>query len=152
MCRYNNDEARYVTYPVEEWEELEATFLSNVRTTFDPTLCSQNFKACLLPQWSQHMKEQYDRERAFVLRFTMDRNQSNERTNNIRSIEQVSFNFESRVTREPFPRNVRRLIDTVDCIEFLYRDSSTFSKVCSDRYLLCSCYQCYVEPIQYLHF
>ena len=126
MRRYNNDDARYWTYPTEEYDdhELEATFLSNVRTTFDPAKCSQDFTACLLPQWSKYMKEQLGKDREYVLRFTMDR------TDNIRSIEQVAFNFVSKDNRAPFPRNVRRLVDGIDCIEFLYRDSSTFVTVC----------------------
>ena len=59
-------------------------------------------------------------------------------TDNILSIEQVAFNFlsKSKDNKAPFARNVQRLVGHLDCLEYLYRDSSTFVTVCL-QYALC---------------
>ena len=125
---YSNDEARFMNYDENDQElldELEVTFLSNVHHNFDPQHVSQKFHHCLLPKLKLNMERNGRKtsRRDFSLRCAMDPMG----TGNIRSMEQQSFDHDG---GSVFPRTARRMVDGRDSIEFLYRDSNSFIKVC----------------------
>lgn len=136
----DNDHATYVPFQGEAVDELEVSFLSNVKQNFDPGRCTQSFSLCLLPKLKEQLTLRTLGNKNFNKSFVFQCNMEHPATTGIiRSMQQLTFDFEK---SSMFPRTARRLIDNRDCIEFLYRDSSTFGKVCtlctlSTLYMLC---------------
>eukprot|EP01083_Nonionella_stella_P101721 288631_1 len=136
---YDNNEARYKEFTDQATiNQLEVSFLSNVKQNFDParmTLINHvarakyKFNHCLLTKLKEALskgKPSRSRDRDYVFRVTFD-------TSRIYNMEQVCFDHE---TTSPFPRNLRRMVDNRNSLEFLYRNSDSFVKTWQIKYRL----------------
>eukprot|EP01083_Nonionella_stella_P216295 777687_1 len=97
---------------------LEASFLSNLKYNFDPVQFKYKFNHCLLPTMPQHA----DKRHSFRCKF-------DPKHKHLKSIishmERITFDLES---RHAIIHKVRRLIDGMDSLSLVYRNSNTFCR------------------------
>ena len=109
--------------------QLEASFLSNVKRNFDPIEFNYGFNNCTLPKLKQNLENQ-DIKCAdlFTFRCTFSPNNMGDEDskNIITNLEQVGFTHSNRTS---FARNLRRLIDKRNCLDFMFRNSTQFAQV-----------------------
>ena len=134
----DNDKARYVKYAVGFnhciYKELEATFQANVDSNFPQKQFNaldnkaHKFDVCTLPQLQEYLKQELNANyKAIMLRFTFT-----DTKNRILNIEQLSL----RGNHQPFPRNVRRLINRQNSLHTYWQKSNEFIEEWKRRYLL----------------
>eukprot|EP01083_Nonionella_stella_P209508 759378_1 len=138
---YDNDDARYRKYKEgfnnEIYKELEASFQSNVDVNFpndrfgttnaNDNTTERPFNVCILPQLKDFLeKDKGIHMKCLVLRFTFT-----DKTNRIMNIEQVSLRDTG-----SFPRNVRRLLDMKNSLNFYWQNTNKFIEEWKHRYLL----------------
>ena len=154
----DNDEAKYMKYDYGAnpehcvYKELEAAFQANVDTNFpqkhfhpiDRTI--NMFDVCVLPQLLKYLKASRGLKRkAIVVRFTY----TDTRNRRILNIEQLSMigvplfpkfivilNECTDGPVQPFPRNVRRMVNNRNSLETYWQKSSEFIEEWKLRYLL----------------
>ena len=136
---YDNDNSRYRPFEDDEsaLEQLEASFQGNVKQNYDPSIYEKQFNNCLLTELRQYFEKRAKSKRfgrSYSLRVTFsDQNANHEEWSNIiLSMEQITFKTKQLST---FPRNLKRVKDGRNSLDFLYRNSDRFTQVLS---CLCS--------------
>eukprot|EP01084_Bolivina_argentea_P281073 480850_1 len=130
---YDNDFSTYKPYATDGvMEQLEVSFLSNVKHQFDPVKYNQQFNNCMLTKLTKLVGKGV-KDYNFRVTFS-DPNQKDPAWSSIiLSMEQICFN---RTTRTDFSRNVKRLIDGRNSLDFMYRNSDKFVKTWQINYRL----------------
>ena len=141
----DNDNSEYKRYKEGingcVYKELEASFQSNIDENFPQKIfmkgklyqgsSSDNhmFDICILPKVKEFLEhdKKIKLKQNFVLRFTLT-----DKTNRITNIEQLSIHKD----QQPFPRNVRRLINRRNTIYFYFQSTDEYIQEWKKRYCL----------------
>eukprot|EP01083_Nonionella_stella_P219994 787527_1 len=135
---YDNDNYEYKEFEVgpnhdihqKAMQQLEVSFLSNIRYNFDPQTFNTQFNPCLLPDLARHLGHRFP-NRDYALQCTLGAD------GNVVSMEQLTFNHNpDEETSAPFSRPVRRLIDEKNSLDFIFRSSGTFARNWKLKYRL----------------
>ena len=128
---YDNNDSQYKTIDPGPGviEELEVSFLCNVKQNFDPVEFGQRFNNCLLPNLTTNLEYNLgfkDKSYAFRCTFSPSNAQEKDWCNIILNMEQLAFDMRD---VSVFPRNIKRVVDGRNSLEFLYRNSDKFATV-----------------------
>eukprot|EP01084_Bolivina_argentea_P302786 522682_1 len=130
---YDNNDAMYRAFVDDDVvKQLEASFLANVKKQFDPEKYKKKFNNCILTKLKEYFVKQGSSNRDYTFRATFSDKDENdpEWSNVILNMEQISYTSPSSL----FPRNIKRMIDRRNSLEFLYRNS--FVKTWQIQYML----------------
>ena len=148
IYRYNNDDSTYEVFDTlysEVIDELEVSFLSNVKQNFPQKTFDYRFRHVLLPKLTENLRQRYggktgSKDYSFRVTFSPDTVKEENWRNIILNMEQMCFDH---AKNSNFPRNMRRLIDERNSLEFLYRTSDEFAtkwKIKYGLYTVCTLY------------
>eukprot|EP01083_Nonionella_stella_P013248 37330_1 len=138
---FDKDTSEYTPYDYTDTdllEQLECSFLGNVKINFDPLIFDTHFNHCLLPLLRDNLKRQNIRcSDAFVFIAHHEDNGI------ITSMEQISYKHH---VQSHFERTIQRLIDGTDSLSIYWRDENLFIQRLKKNL------QLYSEPQQKFYF
>eukprot|EP01084_Bolivina_argentea_P281074 480852_1 len=134
---YDNDCSLYREFEcgLAVTEQLEVSFLSNVKQNFDPVEYKEQFNNCMLTKLREYFERLGSKNKDYTFRVTFSgqHEKDEDRNNIILNMEQISFDH---AKSSPFARNIKRMIDGRNALDFLYRNSDSFVEKWQMRYRL----------------
>ena len=119
---YDRHSDQYIKFDASVFDELEASFLSNIKHNFDPVEFDQKFNNCLLPILTSNLNEKSGNNfKTYAFHATFLGNYV------ITNMEQLSFDM---IQSSPSSRSIKRQTAGSSSLDLLFADYNNFLEVC----------------------